>query len=359
MASESTALALAAACSEAGFPAEAVNLSDGFSVVLHVVHSGRDRTLYLRPDYVNESVLWMLLDGETGVEGEGHWPVITRRRRTTIRRIRDTMTHLRRWLTTHHAVVAALAASSPPAQKQNDRLATALGEALDAHRVTFERWSSPEPALEWYLIRTADGGEITIDDGCMQLNGGLSHFKGLRARYRPAPTDEGAHYEVTLWASPRLGHTGGGAERFTTELCQLIATINAVDQLSRSQNRWTRARYIDQRFSLPHPRAAHARFHRDVKGITGLRVTSTVRMDAGELAMKLYQAYWEDFVTSGPPTLTRTQVLDAVAVQAAHCARGWHESVNGPHPDLVQGVEDWATFEVARLFPELGPTYTD
>ncbi len=353
---EQPAQALAAAFNMAGLPAGTVDLSDGNSVSIEVTYSGRLGTLFLRPEYENDSVLWMLLDAHAGVTDEGTWSVPTRRRRPNARRHHDTIAHTRKWLAQHEAAVTPpapdlTASNSEPTQR--DRLTTALGRALRQHGITFEPWSSFDPALEWLLIRTADGGEITVSDASTQLHGDLAHFQGLRVLYQPTRTDEGVDHEVTLWASPQLGRTNGGAARFTAELLPLVAAINAGIQLALSRTKWTRSRHDDLRLSLPHPGAVHARFHRSSKGM-GLCITSTSRMDAEEIAAKLYQAYRLHFLTSDAPILTRAQVLDTVAAQAELCAQGRHETTGAPDPEMDQLVRDWAASKIARLFPEFG-----
>ncbi|WP_331727414.1 hypothetical protein OG871_40370 (plasmid) [Kitasatospora sp. NBC_00374] len=93
--------ALAKALGRAGVPARAEHLGDGYSAEIELSVDGRYHRLYLRPEYPDHAVLWMLLDSHGEEVDSGVWKV---RLRPRLLRHHRTVTLLRRWLRERYAI---------------------------------------------------------------------------------------------------------------------------------------------------------------------------------------------------------------------------------------------------------------
>src|SRR4051794_2972874 len=92
--------ALAKALGRAGVPARAEYLGDDYSTEVELSVDARYHRLYLRPEYPERAVLWMLLDSHGEEVDSGVWNM---RPRLPILRHHRTVTLLRRWLRERYA----------------------------------------------------------------------------------------------------------------------------------------------------------------------------------------------------------------------------------------------------------------
>ncbi|MFB8236149.1 hypothetical protein ACFC58_06315 [Kitasatospora purpeofusca] len=219
--------------------------------------------------------------------------------------------------------------------------------ALAAAGHNFEHWSSVNDPFEWLSAPTADGGELTIEDGTTRLPHSTDTYAGVRMRYAPVAEEDFGDQESTVFESPGLGHaTGDGAARFAADLYGLVLAATACRRLIEERTRWE---------SQPAFARASGRYHRAADGTVRLRVTDTVAFAAEDLATKLFEHYVvpREQGAELPEELELDELLGAVSFHSEQCAAGKHHWAEGIGEGTAAQVREWAAVQVERLLPYL------
>ncbi len=249
----------------------------------------------------------------------------------------------------HLKGVLALHADPVPQASPTQSPKEMLLAALAAAGLPFEHWTAPGAPDEWLTVPTADGGEITVQDGTGRLPGNTDEYAGLRAKYAPVANEDFGDDEATVFESQRLGErTADGAARFAADLERLVLALTACRSVADARERW-------ESYPTTGPGGATARYRRTVDGTTALRFRDTVTLSAEQLAEKLFQHYavpWEQGEEL-PVELGLQELLNAVAFHVEQCAVGNHQWAQGVSADTEEAVRTWAVVQVQRRLPHL------